>query len=115
MGLGFIFKGKGSTGGSDLLVTLIKSFSRTFNTSNLLIAIDIIIVSINLIAFKTIEIGLYSTIAILISGKMIDIIFEGINFSKTLYIISDKTNEISEKIMDEIAVRSYSLIWKRFI
>lgn len=109
--MGFIFKGKGSTGGSDLLVNLVKSFSRTFNTSNILITIDIIIVGFNLLAFKEIEIGLYSAIAILLSGKMIDIIFEGINFSKTLYIISDKTNEISEKIMEEIAVRSYGIIW----
>lgn len=112
MGLGLIFKGKGSTGGSDLLVNLIKSFSHLFNTSNILITIDIIIISINLLAFREIEIGLYSTIAILVSGKMIDIIFEGINFSKTLYIISDKTDEIAEKIMEEIAVRSYGFVWK---
>ena len=65
MGLGLIFKGKGSTGGSDLLVNLIKSFSHLFNTSNILITIDIIIISINLLAFREIEIGLYSTIAIL--------------------------------------------------
>ena len=113
--MGFIFKGKGSTGGSDLLVNLIKNFSTAFNTSNILITIDIIIVSVNLLAFKEIEIGLYSTIAILLSGKMIDIIFEGINFSKTLYIISDKTNEISEKIMEEVAVRCYSFIWEGII
>ena len=46
---------------------------------------------------------------------MIDIVFEGINFSKTLYIISDKTDEIAEKIMIDTAVRSNSFIWKRIV
>ena len=97
------------------MVNIIKVFSKTFNTSTMLIIIDVIIISVNLIVFKEIEIGLYSVIAILLSGKMIDIVFEGINFSKTLYIISDKTDEISKKIMEEIAVRCNSFIWKRVI
>ena len=46
---------------------------------------------------------------------MIDIVFEGINFSKTLYIISDKTEEIAKKIMIDNAVRSNSFIWKRIV
>ena len=43
---------------------------------------------------------------------MIDIVFEGINFSKTLYIISDKTEEIAEKIMGEIEVGATALYGK---
>lgn len=96
-------------------MNLIKSFSKNFNTSTTLIIIDVVIIGINLVVFKEIEIGLYSAIAILVSGKMIDIVFEGINFSKTLYIISDKTEQISQKIMEEVAVRCYSFIWKRVI
>ena len=61
----------------------------------LLVILDIIIVSLNLLFFKNIEIGLYSAIAIYIVGKMIDIVFEGINFSKMIYIISDEYEEIS--------------------
>lgn len=115
IGLGFIFKAGASTGGSDLLVNLIKKSFNKFNTSNLLMLIDVIIIVISLLVFKEIEIGLYSSIAIFISGKMIDIVFEGINFSKTLYIISDKTEEIAEKMMIELDVRSNSFIWKRIV
>lgn len=115
IGLGIIFRAKASTGGTDLLVNLIKAFSKRFNTSNLLIGIDIVIIAISLIAFKEIEIGLYSSIAILVSGRMIDIVFEGINFSKTLFIISDKTEEIAKRIMDEFEVRSNSSLWRRII
>ena len=57
-----------------------------------------IVVILNLIFFKQIEIGLYSVISIIIIGKMIDLVAEGINFSKMLYIVSDKSKEIAEKV-----------------
>jgi len=112
IGLGIIFRAKGSTGGSDLLVTLIKSFSKKFEAGNILVVIDVIIIFVNLVFFREIEIGLYSTIAIIVAGRMIDIVFEGINFSKTLYIISDKSEQIAERIMNELGVGATSLYGK---
>ena len=109
VGLGFIFKARSSTGGSDLLVSIIKTFSKKFNTSNLLMTIDIIIIIISLLVFKEVEIGLYSSIAIFLSGKMIDIVFEGINFSKTLYIISDKAEKIAPILIREMDVGATAL------
>ena len=94
-GQALIFKAKSSTGGSDLIVSLINSFKPGLKMGKILVVLDIIIVSLNLLFFQNIEIGLYSTIAIYIVGKMIDIVFEGINFSKMIYIISDKYEEIT--------------------
>lgn len=98
IGLGLVFKAKASTGGTDLIVQIIKSYSKKVRTSNMLVIMDGFIVLANLLFFRQIEIGLYSAIAIFIIGKMIDLVFEGINFSKMLYIVSDKYEEIAEKI-----------------
>lgn len=98
IGLGLVFKAKASTGGTDLIVQIIKSYSKKVRTSNVLVIMDGFIVLANLLFFRQIEIGLYSAIAIFIIGKMIDLVFEGINFSKMLYIVSDKYEEIAEKI-----------------
>lgn len=98
IGLGLVFKAKASTGGTDLIVQIIKSYSKKVRTSNMLVIMDGFIVFANLLFFRQIEIGLYSAIAIFIIGKMIDLVFEGINFSKMLYIVSDKYEEIAEKI-----------------
>ena len=68
----------------------------------LILLIDIIIVILNMIFLKEIEIGLYSAIAIYIMGKMIDILFEGIYFTKLLLIISDKTEEIAKQIGEKV-------------
>ncbi len=63
---------------------------------------DIGIVGLNVIFFREIEIGLYSAIAIYIMGKMIDIVFEGIYFTKLLFIISDKNEEIAKQISEKV-------------
>ena len=45
---------------------------------------------------------MYSALAIYIMGKILDIFFEGINFTKMLLIISPKWEEISERINNEL-------------
>ena len=95
IGQAFIFKSKSSTGGTDLIVNICNSFNPNLKLGKVLVILDTVIVGMNLLFFKNIEIGLYSAIAIYIIGKMIDVIFEGINFSKMIYIISDKYEEIA--------------------
>lgn len=102
IGTSLVLRGKGSTGGSDLLANVIREYKPSLRTGTLIIIIDIIIVGMNVLAFKHIEIGLYSAITIYLMGKMIDIVFEGTNFTKQLYIISDKYERIAEKINHEI-------------
>lgn len=101
-GAAITLKAHASTGGTDLLAQIVKSFKPRARTGSLIVAFDTIIISLNLLFFKEIEIVLYSAIAIYILGKVLDIFFEGINFSKMILIISPKYEEISEKINKEI-------------
>ena len=101
-GLSLVFKGKSSTGGTDLLANIITTYNKEISLGNILQVLDIFVVGLNIIFLKKIEIGLYSVIAIYIINKMLDIIFEGINFSKMIYIISEKYYEISNIINQEI-------------
>lgn len=101
IGSAFVLKAESSTGGTDLIVQVIRHFKPHVKMGNFLVLIDTAIVFLNLVFFKTIEIGLYSFVAIYIVGKMIDVVFEGINFSKMIYIISDKFEEISNLINTE--------------
>ena len=101
IGSACILKFDSSTGGTDLTVHIIRYFKPYIKMGNILVLIDLIIVFFNLLFLGNIEIGLYSFIAIYIVGKMIDILFEGINFSKMIYIISEKNKEISHSINTE--------------
>ena len=102
LGTAIILKANSSTGGSDLISMLVKKYSPNIRTGNVIIIVDVIIVGLNVLLFKEIEIGLYSAIAIYLMGKMIDIIFEGIYFTKLLIIISKRNEEIAEVIGEKI-------------
>ena len=112
LGTAIILKADSSTGGSDLISMLVKRYNSDIRTSNVIIIVDTIIVILNIIFFREIEIGLYSAIAIYLMGKMIDIIFEGIYFTKLVIIISNKSQEISEEIGEKIRKGTTGLFGK---
>lgn len=103
VGTSLILRASASTGGSDMVSYIIKSFKPGLSTSNLIVVFDFIVITLNVICFKQLEIGLYSAISIYLMGKVIDIIFEGIDFSKMMFIISDKYIEISNEIGNKIS------------
>ena len=76
LGTAIILKANSSTGGSDLISMLVKKYNPDIRTSNVIIIVDTIIVGLNVLFFKEIEIGLYSAIAIYLMGKIIYIVFE---------------------------------------
>ena len=102
IGTALILRASSSTGGSDLAGTVIKKYKPMLRTGNLITIIDAVIVLLNVIFLRKIEIGLYSAITIFLMGKVIDILFEGIYFTKLVFIISDKSMEISELIENKI-------------
>ena len=112
LGTAIILKANSSTGGSDLISMLVKKYNPNIRTGNAIIIVDVIIVGLNVLLFKEIEIGLYSAIAIYLMGKMIDIIFEGIYFTKLLIIISKRNEEIAEVIGEKIGSGTTGLYGK---
>lgn len=102
IGTAIILKVGASTGGTELIANLIKTYNPYISMSNYLTIIDIAIVLLNVAFFRHIEIGLYSAITIYLYGKMVDVIFEGIYFTKLLFIISEKNEEISNAIVNEV-------------
>lgn len=102
LGTAFILKATASTGGSDLITSIVKKYRPEVASSSIIMIFDTFVVLLNVIIFKTIEIGLYSAIAIYLMGKIIDIFFEGINFAKVMFIISNKHEEIAKVINNEV-------------
>lgn len=102
LGTAVILKSNSSTGGSDLISFIARSYRPNLRMSNIIIIIDTVIVALNVIFFKEVEIGLYSAISIYLMGKIIDIVFEGIYFTKLLIIVSGKNEQIAEEIGNKI-------------
>ena len=79
IGTAIVLKAGASTGGSDLFSQIVNSFKPSIRVSNTLVIFDTLVVVLNVIFFKELEVGLYSAITIFILGKMLDIFFEGID------------------------------------
>ena len=101
VGLGLIFKAKATSGGSDIVAMIISKYTK-MPLGQLMIFVDASIVLVGLIAFKDWRIPLYSLIVIFITGKVVDVILEGMSYDKVLFIISEKTEEIKDKIVGDL-------------
>lgn len=100
-GLGLIFVSYASSGGTDLLATLINVKIRHISIPRIMAVIDGLIVIGGAFVFG-IEKGIYAIIAIYIVTKVSDEIMEGPNKAKLIYIISDKSEAISGYIVNKI-------------
>jgi uncharacterized membrane-anchored protein YitT (DUF2179 family) len=100
-GLGLIFRSKATSGGSDIIAMIFAKYTR-LPLGMLMIYVDSVIVLVGLLAFGSWAIPLYSWIVIFITGKVIDIVLQGIAYDKTLFIISDKYEEIRNRIINDL-------------
>ncbi len=101
LGLGLIFKAKATSGGSDIVAMIISKYTR-LPLGQLMIAVDSVIVLVGLVVFQDWKIPLYSLIVIFITGRVIDIVLQGISYDKTLFIISEKPRELRDKIINDL-------------
>lgn len=97
-GLGLIFKAKATSGGSDIIAMIIAKYTR-LPLGTLMIYVDSVIVLLGVIVFRDWRIPLYSWIVIFVTGKVIDVVLDGITYDKTLLIVSDRFELIREKII----------------
>lgn len=101
VGLGLIFKSKASSGGTDILAMIISKYTQV-QPGRLLIYLDSVVVLIGLVVFKDWEVPLYALIAIFIVGRVIDTTLQGPSIQKSLFIITEKYDEVRNKIINDL-------------
>jgi uncharacterized membrane-anchored protein YitT (DUF2179 family) len=101
-GLGFVLKSGANTGGTDIIAQIIARFT-PLSLGTALFTTDAVIVLCSIFFFG-IEAAMYAIITIYITGVGINKILLGASSynSKTLYIITDKAEEIRKVILDEL-------------
>lgn len=102
LGLGFIFAGGGSTGGSDIVVRLLKLKWRNVPIGIFTTAFDLIVAILTGIVFKDASKALYSGVTIFVVGRVIDTVVYRFDYSKVALIISKKHDEIADGINKKI-------------
>lgn len=104
VGIGWIFKAGATTGGTDIIIKILRQKYRHMKTGFLFLVSDVIIVSISGLVFRNLTVVFYALVAVIISGKALDYVLYGGDEAKMLFIITDKSKEIGKRLMDELEV-----------
>ena len=101
LGLGLVFRNKGSTGGTDMLAAILRSFTN-MNIGQLLFLIDSAVVIAAGIVFNSWELAMYALITIFITAWVIDLVQEGFSYAKGFMIITDEPQAVADAIMKKL-------------
>lgn len=102
LGLGLVFATEASTGGSDIIVRLLKRKWQHVPIGTINIVFDLTVAAMTGIAFGDITCALYSGVAIFISGKVIDMVVYSFDNSNVAIIISNSHEQIANQIMHQL-------------
>lgn len=98
VGLGFVFMSGTSTGGSDIVVRLVKLKAKNLPIGQIALIFDLIVVILTAIAYGDFNNALYTAITVFLCDKMIDAVAYGFDYSNVALIISKEYARLPELI-----------------
>ena len=98
IGLGVVFTAGGSTGGSDIVVRLLKLKYENVPIGTIGIIFDALVVVLTGLVFWDISKALYSGVTIFVCGQVIDAVVYRLDYSKVALIITKEHEEIARQI-----------------
>ena len=101
LGIGLVFFGKATTGGTDTLAALIQHFLPHLSAAKILPILDgiIILLSVWVVGF---HVSMYAVIAVILTGRIADRLIYSFRNAYLAYIISDKHEEIAHSILYDL-------------
>lgn len=104
VGLGYVLRSGATTGGTDIIVKCLKLKKPHLKTGTIFLVIDSIIIGIGGIVFGNIDTVLYSAVSAFTTSQMLDLVLYGKDGAKMIYIISNASAAITERILKELNV-----------
>lgn len=101
-GLGLVFLSGTSTGGSDIVVRLVKLKAKNTNIGVIAMAFDVFVVALTGLVFGKVENALYTGLTAFLCSKVIDMVVYGFDNTKTAMIITKEYEAVAKRIGDEL-------------
>lgn len=102
LGLGFVFICGSSTGGSDILVRLLKLKYRNVPIGQISMYFDAIVCVLTGLVFHDLAKALYTGIAVFVTGQVIDAVVYRFDYSKVALIVSKEYEAIAQAVGTEL-------------
>jgi uncharacterized membrane-anchored protein YitT (DUF2179 family) len=97
LGLGLIFRGGASTGGSDIVARIFNRFTN-MSVGMWIMVVDFVVITLAGITTHSIELALLGYLALFLSSKIVDLVLEGMDYARAAFVISRD----NEKIIDSV-------------
>lgn len=102
--IGLIIKAGATTGGTDIIVKWLRVKFPYLKTGVLFFITDVIIISVSGIVFRDLDVALYAGIIAVVNSFMLDFVLYGKDEAKLQYIISDKADAITDRLLKELDI-----------
>ncbi len=102
--MGWIFKAGATTGGMDIVVKVLRLKFPHLKTGSLYLLIDATVVTVSAFVFKNIDRALYAGVVVFLASFLLDLVLYGRDGAKLIYIISDHSEAITKRILEELDI-----------
>lgn len=102
--VGWIFKCGATTGGTDIIIKVLRLRFPHLRTGALFFITDVMIVTVSGIVFRDLEVALYAGIAVVLTALVLDVVLYGRDGAKLIYIISDHSEQITARLLEELDI-----------
>lgn len=102
VGIGLVFRSGATTGGSDIIIRILRAKFRHISTGSLFFGIDCAIIMISAFAFGNVSAALYAAVASFLQTRIINTVLYGSNSARLVYIISENSDAISKRLLTEL-------------
>ncbi len=103
-GIGIVFRGGATTGGTDIIVKLLRLKYKHIPTGTIFLVIDGLICLTSGIVFNDMDKALYAGIAVFIQMYVLNTVLYGSDEARMVYIISDKDSLIAKRLLEDLDV-----------
>lgn len=111
IGIGIVFRNKGTTGGTDLAAAVINNYMK-LSVGVVLFIVDASVIIAAGFVFHSAELALYALLTVFLTARVIDIVQEGFGNTKAALIISSKPDEVADMILKKLDRGVTSLMGK---
>lgn len=102
--LGWVFKTGATTGGTDVIIKLLRLKFPHLKTGVLFMITDFVIVTVSALVFRDVDKALFAGIAAFVTSFLLDVVLYGRDGAKLIYIISDHSERITARILEELDI-----------
>lgn len=104
LGLGLVLKSGATTGGTDIIIKLLRLRYPHLRTGSLFLITDAAIVALSAVVFRNVDVALYAGVVVFINSVLLDMVLYGRDGAKLIFIISDRHEAVTKRFLEDLDI-----------